>query len=277
MKNTLQNTLIFVHIPKAAGSTLNYILNRQYKTYQTIQIDGVRVQETIDEFKNLPLEKRSTIKLIKGHGTFGLHEFIPHPSIYFTVLRNPVDRIISHYYYVQRRPDHYLHDIVTSKNIELNDYVSSGISPELDNGQVRLLSDHFDFVNQGQATKKLLDTAKKNLLQYFSVVGISEMFDETLMLLKRELAWKGYPLYRRVNVTGKRPMLDDIPRNTIDKIKKYNEFDCELYEWAKKRFLKELASRQMSIKTELILFRASNIIAQQFLNIKRYIRNQKDL
>ena len=61
-------------------------------------------------------------------------------TTYITVLRDPVDRIASHYYYAKRYPTHYLHKEITGRNMSLQDYASARLSDELDNGQVRMLA-----------------------------------------------------------------------------------------------------------------------------------------
>ena len=65
-------------------------------------------------------------------------------SKYITFLRDPVERLISHYHYVLRRPKHYLYEQVVKDGLSLSDYVTSDISPELSNHQVRMISGRED-------------------------------------------------------------------------------------------------------------------------------------
>lgn len=230
-----QKSLIFLHIPKAAGSTLHRIIARQYASDSIYSIDGLRVHESIAEFKQLPEAKRSEIKVLKGHMRFGLHEYLPQPSTYITILRDPVERIISHYYYVLRSPEHYLYEQVTSRNMSLKDYICSGITKELNNSQTRLLCTKAALETYEQGSKEILESAKKNLQEEFAVVGLAERFDETLILLKRKFKWN-LPFYIKANTTKDRPLKNDISQETLKIIEKYNELDVELFEFVSKKF-----------------------------------------
>ena len=89
MKQQQQNNLhvIFLHIPKAAGTTLTRILERYYNKDRIFVIWGRRLQESIGEFTSLPAASRAEIMLLRGHMPFGLHEHLPEPSTYITMLR----------------------------------------------------------------------------------------------------------------------------------------------------------------------------------------------
>lgn len=88
-----EHSLIFLHIAKASGSTLHRIIERQYPAEVIYSIDGLNVAESTNKFKNLSREQRQKIKVLKGHMSFGLHEYLPRPSTYITMLREPVERV----------------------------------------------------------------------------------------------------------------------------------------------------------------------------------------
>src|SRR5438874_1730089 len=103
--STRDEVLLFLHIPKTGGSTLSKILERQYPRAQTLTLDD----QKIAQFKTLPVAERGRYCLVKGHLHFGLHHFIPRPSTYITLLREPVERVLSFYHYARSTPDHYLY------------------------------------------------------------------------------------------------------------------------------------------------------------------------
>lgn len=265
--NKQEQTVIFLHIPKAAGSTLSSVVQRQYEPNATFKIDGLHIRESIDEFKKIPEAKKEKIRLLSGHMFFGLHEFLPQPSTYITMLRNPVDRVISHYYHVIRHPNHYLYQEVTSRNMNLRDYVSSGISMELDNGQTRDISGEGIVqkpfpdkgIGFGQCPAEMLQRAKRNLREHFAVVGLSERFDESLILLKRTFGW-ATPCYVKSNVGENRPHKRDISIDELKVIEKYNELDVQLHKYAGEMF-EELITQQSplpSFERELKEFKLLN-------------------
>ena len=232
LNTNLQNhTLIFVHLPKSGGTTLSSVLRKKYKESEIFLVSGSQEKNKLCQ---LPLEKRAGIKYLDGHNVFGIHEYLPTPSHYITLLRNPIDRVVSHYYYVLRRPNHYLHQIVVNNNMDIEEYVASGISKESNNGQVRLITT--TDCSFGNCSQEMLQQAKENLSQYFSAIGILEDFDKFLLLLKKKLNWKGYSFYSKKNVTSKRPSLKSLSSSTIKTIEKYNQLDMEMYAFVKQGF-----------------------------------------
>lgn len=228
--------IIFLHIPKTAGTTLQTIINKQFKREYVYELDNSNAQKSMEKFQHLPDSEKQKYKVILGHMWFGLHRYLPRASTYITVLRDPVDRVVSHYYFVKRRKDHYLHDIVESQRLSLKEYIENGLSTELNNGQTRLLSGCIDEKAYpfGKCPGALLEQAKKNLDRYFSIVGIQEEFTDTLSLIRKVLGWST-PDFKE-NVTVNRPPKDEIPAETVAIIRHFNQLDIELYGYARRIF-----------------------------------------
>ena len=255
-----RKSVIFLHIPKAAGSTLNKIVEKQYDSNTVFKIKGNCPQESINEFKKFTEAERKKIRLVSGHTPFGLHEFLPQPSTYITMLRDPVERIISSYFFVLQTPCHYLHEEVTSSNMSLKEYVCSGISTEIDNGQVRLLAAanaKKKDVGFGHCSVEMLELAKKNLKENFAVVGLVERFDETLLLLKKTLGWRNL-FYVKHNVTKNLHFQQEISKDTLNLIKKQNNLDIELYKYVREFFDLQVQRQTDSFQKELKLFKLLN-------------------
>lgn len=278
--------VIFLHIPKAAGTTLARIMGRQYPGRALYAVDGSRVSESIAEFKALPPEQRASVKAMIGHMPFGLHRHLPGSPVYITVLRDPVKRIVSHYRYARRTPEHYLHDTVCSENMSLEAYVASGISVELNNGQTRLLSgvrgadpstvnDPADLIPFGQCSPELLERAKANLEEHFPVVGLTERFDETLILLKRVLGWQ-MPLYTSRNVAGGREQRAPLSQETVAAMRQYNQLDIELYAYAARRFARAVHAAGPGFERELVSFkrlnRAFQVVTSPLIRLRHLLR-----
>jgi hypothetical protein len=234
--------VIFLHIPKSAGTTLGAILRRQYSRASVLDVRreaGAALRAASDAYK-------ARVQVLIGHMPFGLHECFPHPCTYVTVLREPVARVISFYYHVRRDRGHYLHRYATSPGMSLEQFVSSGVSTEANNGQTRDLSGEglvlapFPAMGIGfdQCPPAMLDRAIGNLREHFAVVGLSERFDETLMLFRQELRWTRTPYYCRERVGGNVPtdLRTNVPRRVAAIIERYNELDCALYEHAVRQF-----------------------------------------
>lgn len=237
------DNLIFLHIPKAAGSTLHPVLERHYskRAYRTIS-----VPDQLEAFKQMPDEERRRIRLLKGHMPFGMHTYLTGNSRYITLLRHPAERVVSHYYYVKRRPGHYLHHHLES-GMSLAEFASAGLSGEMDNGQVRLLSGHDQDIPCGACTRDLLDTAKRNIEDHFAVAGLTERFDESLVLMTIELGWNWTPYYLNRNVTQDKPVAKQIDPIALKAIEQANPLDFELYEWASQRFQNQLDQHRQDV------------------------------
>ena len=51
--------------------------------------------------RNLPPARLRKTRMFKGHMLFGLHKILPQPSTYITVLRDPVERVLSAFYFMR--------------------------------------------------------------------------------------------------------------------------------------------------------------------------------
>lgn len=257
-RNILEPSLIFLHIPKTAGTTLHRILERQYEASTIFTIGNY---ENIDDFKQIPESQKEKIRLLKGHMYFGLHESFPQQSTYITIMRDPIERVISHYYYILSEPSNQLHQEVISQNISLKDFLSSGICQEIDNGQTRLLSTLGASSGYSKCSSEMLESAKNNIQEHFTVVGLTEKFDATLILMQTKLRWK-IPVYFKQNTTKTRPSKKDISRDTLRLIESYNELDIELYKYVQNIFEEQLNQQVPLLKIELGRLRLINRVNQ---------------
>ncbi len=258
------STLIFVHIPKAAGTTMHQIIDRQYKRDEVYTIAGDRVQDSINEFISLPEESRRRVRCLKGHMPFGLHRWVPNEPVYFTILRDPVDRIVSEYYFVLNNPAHKFHSTLVSRNMSLLDYVDWLSEINDVNRQTRWISglvaiDEITPPYSEQVPPDALAVAEENLRNAFAVAGVVEYFDEVLLLMRRLLGWR-YIYYTKANVTKNRPSHSDIPPQVAEVIASRNELDVELYRFAKRNLEYRLREEGDGFKRELRLFRGLNRI-----------------
>jgi galactose-3-O-sulfotransferase len=248
--------VVFLHIPKTGGTTMSRILERQYRLRESFWTEWDR--QSLQSFRNLPEKQRARIRLLYGHLAFGVHEVLPRPARYLTLLRDPIERAVSHYYFIRRTLRHPLHEKVVSRQMTLVDYVENPIANELVNGQTRLIAGVADGSTRDLEDPALLETAGRNIRGHFGLVGLAERFDESLLLAKEIFSWTRPVHYVRQNVTRRRPSLEDIPLEAVNVIRARNRLDTELYRVAKERLEMEIERRGGEFQSQLCSFRLDN-------------------
>lgn len=259
-------TIIFMHLPKTGGGTFSRVLESQYPRDQVYRYSKTR-RAAMAAFDALPDERKQRYRAIHGHMDFGLHERLPQPATYLTILREPLSRMISFYDFVRQHEGHGKHDLL--KDASFADIVDRQAVP--DNQLTRRLAGIAQ-VHDGDTvvTDALLQQAKDHLEHYFSVVGLTNRFDESLILAKRTYGWR-LPLYYRTNIAVKktdRNMLDDAE---MQQVRDYCAYDIALYEWAAARFEAQIAGLGDEFQREVSRFQTINHVYEQPFNIARRI------
>jgi hypothetical protein len=252
--------VVFLHIPKTAGCTLNAIIERQYSSEQIFSFYS---GEAFDEFQNLSQDRREKIKMFRGHIAFESHEhvlgdFDPYPDNYFTFLRDPVDRVISHYYHVIRNPDNNLYPYTEEGQLGLEDFLKTKNPTMLNNGQTRLLSGLWKDVPFGECDVEMLEIAKRNFREHFVLVGLTERFDASICLLRIILGWQNSISYVSKNVGDNRPKRGLMSPETLAVISEFNQLDIALYEYAEQLFDEQVRGYGSSLAIQLEALQAQS-------------------
>ncbi len=239
-------TLLFLHIPKAAGTTLGRIVERHVPASRQYRL-GANAQKSIETFNGWPAERRARYRLISGHFPYGVHEQVPGPHAYFTLLREPLDRVASFHAFVLRDPGHYLtRAMPPEQRVSLECFARKNTAAAIDNGQTRLLSGDWGHVPFGACTTEMLERAKANLRR-MAVVGLTERFDESLLLLGQRFGWRHLG-YRRQNETQGRQRGKPMDEGTREALFRLNVYDLELYAYAQSLF--EVAWRASGLRED---------------------------
>lgn len=244
--------LIFVHIPKTAGTTMGFVLARQYAgkpVYKLYEHDAPT------RFRALPQAERDGYACIMGHMRFGIHRALSGQNFtYFTILRDPVQQIVSSYYFFVKQRGNWRYDQL--KDLSFEEYL---VGERAGEHQTRMLTDRQDFTVSTRINEPLppeaLDAAKHNLKTYFSVVGLMEEFDMTLLLLQRALGWRNIHYVQR-NVNQARPKT--VTPEMLALIEHHAQTDLALYAFAKTYFQEQVERFAPKIHDDLERFRTRN-------------------
>ena len=74
---TADEAVIFLHVPKTAGTTLNRLIEWEYPLFQMYSVDPVFFRWSAAHLRKLSKERLRKIRVFKGHMLFGLHEVLP--------------------------------------------------------------------------------------------------------------------------------------------------------------------------------------------------------
>ena len=249
-------TVIFLHIPRTGGTTLQRIPDRNYGRKRTLSFYGPDIGDEIERFAQLPESQRSAYQFIRGHLYFGFHRFVPGKSTYVTFLREPIARALSFYSYARAHSDHYLHQLLARERLSLKALLEREATIELFNLQTRMIGGDRNSSNRS-IDRSVLERAKENLRTNFCFVGLTEQFNASLLLLARELGWS-LPVHVKKNASQGKRQPASIDARTRALLREANALDLELYEFAKQLFDEQLRRAGESFEPDLRRFQRLN-------------------
>lgn len=235
----------FVHIPKTAGTTLLHIIEEQYSAAATLSSRGVALSGRRAQLEAMPAH----IRVVAGHFHFGMRSFLPRPCRAFTMLRDPVDRLISAYYFIARREDKPNHQALLRGELTMEK-----LARRQGSVQARFIAGYGP--QEAVAPEVLLAQAKENLATKMAAFGLTEHFDASLLLFNQALGWQ-VDGYVRENVTRDRPALQGRDPGELEMIRAHSAVDGELYRFAKELFEQRLAAQPAGFEARLAALRAN--------------------
>ena len=198
-------------------------------------------------------ERRHKRILAVAHFYFRIDTGIKAKHTYINVLREPVERFISHYYYT-RSPERWPKKLRRLKalghwNVTLEQCLEKQYEGCKRNVMTRFFCGPMTFCKTGN--KNALSQAKYNMLHYYSSIGVLEYLNTFVQVLHKRLpkfiinSPRGLPMkFVTSGVRKRRPVTDDV----MAKITQVNQADIELYKYAKTLFLQQAKRCGISAK-----------------------------
>jgi hypothetical protein len=228
MTHDPSESLFFIHVPKSGGLSLYDVIRSVYGRKMVLATHDGNFIDAFETWKRI--EKTDRGRVYYGHFPFGAHQIVNAKPRYLTMLRDPVDRVVSLYYYLRQSSTHPAH--LRAKQNTLMEFVLR--YPEFSNQQSRFLA---GFGIGGKSPPNIAETAIKNS-HHFLAVGLTSKFDASLVLFAHRLGWKRTPFYSRLN-SSNRISIDAISAEERFAIQEVNAEDIKVYNFYEKRFLRE--------------------------------------
>lgn len=250
--------IIFTHIQKTSGTSVNHILKSQ---------PGMNIWSR-NKNDNLP-------DIITGHTPFGIHKKlgITDPS-YFTFLRNPIDRWISQFNHgvMRHRKTSFAYAVFQFLRNDVNSFLQWCLYHESScNIMVKQICGNEPISNMirwegsencdmnrdfgyyqiygwagrakkhsDSAMKNMLEQAKKNLIEKYDFVGFQSVAAESQKKLCKfyDFKYDGKEIMKRI--ASKKFPIDMSDKKTEKLLNEINRYDIKLYEFA----IKEIRSKR---------------------------------
>lgn len=226
--------IFFLHLPKCGGVSINRALSRAFGPYNLTALNATAWKRAVEirsenreRYKEALLfycMSMDNVNVVTGHFSWSdrAHEIFCDDWMYITLLRNPVSRWFSHYFYDRYGQGSYFNGIEE----DLPGFLHSKRAREMGALYTRRLSD-FQTANLDQS----VEHAKSNL-EKFDVLGVLENINDF-----------GSRLSRKINIDLKIPRKNKSPAENEKKkaeenkelareVEKICKYDMEVYRHA---------------------------------------------
>jgi tetratricopeptide (TPR) repeat protein len=242
----------FMHIGKVGGQAICRELFGRF--------DIRRIFNSSSELMDVTMpEALQNYDLILGHWSYCHVAKLPRPRFLFSMVRDPVDRVLSNYGFLRSHQgpvdETSAESVRLAKELELEDFLEHEhpqVRSVVDNHQTRFFAE--DWRGAQRTTPETLKAALSHLDE-FDFIGIHERYHESLQALCALLDWTPWPAGIRVNVTPRRRRVADLPARTLERIRALNAFDLELVDRIRARFeaqFRDILERLVAVNYRLL-------------------------
>lgn len=222
---------LFLHIQKTAGTSIIETVRHHY---------GADMTSHGDCWGHAP-ESFEDVKFVSGHIGYNYAAALLPGRFSFTFLRNPVERILSMYFFCKGRNSNEFMIYRKANELSLEDFLLAGlkdpwVKKNIWNNQVWQLAHGYAHLDNRTIDNfsgdELLDMAKSHL-ENISYVGFTETVDQDFPFILSRLQMRPDTQLPKANVTNMRPLVNELPDTLTDIMAELTSLDWKLYEHAK--------------------------------------------
>lgn len=246
----MSNPFLFLHIPKTAGTTLNKVFDVNLPEGTILDL---YTRDQHESFKDKTYDDLAEYKLIRGHVFIERFEDIldgPFPLKVFTFLRDPIERVISEYFFLRQWPKSQLYNYLNENDVSLAEYVASDTPPLRRRGRNNMTNSLCGVM--AKDGNERLERAWHHLRERFVFFGLLERFDESLVMLAAHMGMR-HLYHERQNVLmvhGDR----QVSTSDMELIRQCNQLDVALYERAQIEFDRRVRAQSSDFADKVRMF-----------------------
>lgn len=242
----------FLHIPKTGGTSFTHLIDSYYNNAEILPY-----QTWPQLLPHWPFDI-SKIKLVRGHFEYGIHRIFGRENMrYFTILRDPVKRVLSSYrhitvdynsgrwpYRFKYRP---INDIIFEYPMSFANVIVLNLARDVDyiNDRTDLIPTNPLVAPWSQSVEESHEmytkmnweekySIAKNHLDSCIFVGFLENLQKSFDRLCEIMSWQKQKIIHKNML---RPQVDPVKPETLDKIKEITYWDQKLIDYAKEKWL----------------------------------------